>query len=122
MMDAEKQMEVIAGLEAGSPAKPFDFDALFADTRQTVEYWQARCELLEGEIAAVKAERRWIPVDERLPELMHSECVTVIGLWDGIEVDAVGYNEWGWFDIYDGSSRNPPTHWQPLPGPPEVAT
>lgn len=119
----EEQRRRIAELEAGQPpAKPFDFDALFADTRQTVEYWQARCELLEGEIAAVKAERRWIPVNERLPDRGSNVLCTWHGKYHHICYMDTSTNIADW---WDGATDEPlsqkPTHWQPLPEPPEAS-
>lgn len=140
----EEQRRRIAELEAEQPAKPFDFDALFADTRRTVEYWQTKCELLEGEIRVLEddiaamddelvvmnneiteleAERRWIPVDERLPERGSNVLCTWHGKYHHICYMDTSTNIADW---WDGATDEPlsqkPTHWQPLPEPPEVTT
>ena len=44
----------IAELEAGK--KPFDFDALFADARQTPEYWQERYALAAERVKELEAD------------------------------------------------------------------
>lgn len=53
-------------------------------------------------------ERRWIPVEERLPDvgievLIYSED-------DGVCVDYYGGDSFGYYDV---------THWMPLPEPPK---
>ena len=78
---------------------------------------------LRKRIAKLEAERRWIPVSERLPE--DGETVFVI-IHDGFErfengneVARLTYlgngNWWSW-----ESERYVVTHWMPLPKPPEV--
>lgn len=84
-------------------------------------------ELAEAaELAQLKAERRWIPVTERLPDLIpcsagtgYSEAVIVwtsgkkalIAIWDGIDfLFAASYWDAEGEDI---------THWMPLPESPE---
>lgn len=76
---------------------------------------------LEAEVEALKAEHRWIPVSERLPQI-------------GVRV--LFYNSFtknihkGWFScdkwtsdigvFYNGDKFKRITHWMPLPQPPEV--
>lgn len=77
--------------------------------------------------ADVEPVRRWIPVSERLPELIpcsagtaYSEAVNVwttgrkvmVGVWDGIDWIAP-------FDCWEAWGEEV-THWMPLPEPPEM--
>ena len=67
-------------------------------------------------IAELEAERRWIPVSERLPE----ECVYV-QVTDGKDVfQAKMYLKYGkpkW--VWQGYEVDNVTHWQSLPNPPQ---
>ena len=86
------------------------------------------------ELAKLREERRWIPVGERLPDLVpcgagtaYSEAVNILtserkvltAIWDGIDFVA----DAGFFGGADGVVI---THWTPvllpLPEPPEEAT
>ena len=70
---------------------------------------------LLDELDRLQQASRWIPVSERLPD----GCESVIG-WDGEELAVI------WWDS-EGGIHHPnytidsfvPTHWQPLPTPPE---
>ena len=72
---------------------------------------------LESENAKLEAERRWIPVSERLPE-----DGEVVWLWDGNNLGM------GYYLVLSGCfmdrdtplRRIKPTHWMSLPTPPEV--
>ena len=71
-------------------------------------------ELLD-EIERLQEEARWIPVSERLPEA--SEWVLVSG--NGLV--SVGYfDSVMWWSADDLRFPFEPTHWRPLPQPPEV--
>ena len=72
---------------------------------------------LRSRIAELEAAQRWIPVSERLPE--HGDFVLA---WDNEIIEVLKYiRTFGgaWFiDIADAAVY--PTHWMPLPQPPEV--
>jgi hypothetical protein len=68
-------------------------------------------------LAGYQAAQQWISVKDRLPE----DDVEVLTFETGnYKVNAVSeYTQW-WWDSNEGFKRNP-THWQPLPKPPEEA-
>ena len=61
----------------------------------------------------------WIAVTERLPPMGERVMIaSATGKWIGVgERDIIGSHEY-WSD--DGEELNEPTHWMPLPEPPEV--
>jgi hypothetical protein len=71
----------------------------------------------------LQKERRWIPVEERLPE----KSVYVAALWAGLpeasspgeKVLVVRRGVPGWY-LQNGVEMTAPTHWTPLPAPPGV--
>ena len=68
-------------------------------------------------IAELEAERRWIPVSERLPE-----DGEVVWLWDGNNL-GMGYYLVLTRQFMDRDTplrQIKPTHWMSLPTPPEV--
>lgn len=71
---------------------------------------------LEAEVAALKEERRWIPVSERLPEKHTPVWVTTT--WgeqhSGFLIDGV------WTGLFRDFREGEITHWMPLPEPPIV--
>ena len=67
---------------------------------------------LEAEVARLREERRWIPVEERLPVTGRHLATDGYRVWTAFWLDC------RWTDPM--SSGDPqPTHWQPLPAPPE---
>ena len=74
---------------------------------------------LEAEVAALKAERRWIPVGERLPELDQD----VLAIVEGDIAIGHFYEEWGgdvYFSWVEVGAMQVATHWMPLPELPEA--
>jgi hypothetical protein len=71
-----------------------------------------------AEIEHLRAERQWIPATQRMPD----DGVVVMA-WLGRRV-VFGYSRDGeWIDtLYGWVIPNGPTHWMPLPLPPEVTT
>jgi hypothetical protein len=69
---------------------------------------------------------RWIPVAERLPDLKDEDGGTpnVLGYYPDYppDIQLVWYTGNGWEDG-DGSGRDmkAPSHWMPLPAPPETS-
>ena len=84
-----------------------------------LKVWNTRQieDALNARIAKLEAERRWIPVSERLPE-----DGEVVWLWDGNNLGM------GYYLVLSGCfmdrdtplRRIKPTHWMPLPEPQEV--
>lgn len=72
------------------------------------------CRLMQSDRAELKrlrAEKRWIPVKERLPDLDERVAVTIAG---------TRYRSVAWRYLDDGSwsfycTLGEPTHWMPLP-------
>ena len=78
---------------------------------------------LRKRIAELEAERRWIPVSERLPE----DRVTILAAFNNREILTAKYYKYysgfGSVENYwriEGWHSGNVTHWMPLPEPPEV--
>ena len=85
-----------------------------------VEWWNTRPieDALTARIAELEAERRWIPVSERLPERDGFYLVL-----ENVN-QVAGYYHWckvfGWNTDGGRTNIQSVTHWMPLPEPPEV--
>jgi len=89
--------------------------------------WVLTIRRLRAQLAAAQAElaeRRWIPVGERLPMLMDPILFTngrnvCQGYWDG----NVAAREFFWHAMGGNvkMANGSVTHWQPLPNPPKAS-
>ena len=77
---------------------------------------QVEIQRLTARIAKLEAERRWIPVSERLPENGGEYWVWFDDDFTGIKTS--GYCDYSKQNGWDNTERV--THWLPLPEPPEV--
>jgi hypothetical protein len=88
--------------------------------------WLKRRIIEELEPTMAEWERRWIPVDESLPDLEdeNGDSPNVLGYYPDFppDIQLVWYTGNGWEDG-DGSGRDvkAPSHWMPLPAPPETS-
>lgn len=70
---------------------------------------------------STESQSKWISVDDRLPE--NDDEVLVYNHRDGInlgefDLEKVGPYNRGWQTYYDWAPHMSPTHWMPLPKPP----
>jgi hypothetical protein len=93
----------------------FDVVALIDDLREENANLTAR-------IAELEEKQRWIPVSERLPR----DGEYVLAAFTDTILTATYHRQWtgfvgldDWLDI-EGRHSGTPTHWMPLPEPPEV--
>lgn len=68
---------------------------------------------LRAEVERLREERRWIPVEERLPPA-NADVLCAVAGWGSF---SGSFQHGSWFR--EGVwLEKPPTHWQPLPAPP----
>ena len=96
-----------------------DVDRVGLDGANLIERLTARCARYAEEIAVAQERTRWIPVEERLPEVGRRVLATS-GVFVG-EAFRAQSGEWAriygpWNDFLERSV----THWMPLPEGPEV--
>ena len=77
---------------------------------------EAWMEEAASEIKRLRSERRWIPVSERLPEVL--SMVLVWSQSNGLHLASLdSYRQWRDADENPGKKI---THWMPLPEPPSA--
>ena len=89
--------------------KPINCDCTAEERRQYAEI-----EDLEGEVDRLRAERQWIPVSERLPEIDQNVLACHTG---EVGISHRYVDGWYW-DVDEWHKPFTPTHWMPLPPPP----
>ena len=92
-----------------------DVDRVGLDGAALAEKLLDRCARYAEEIAVLQEKLRWIPVEERLPEV--GERVIVARGGKSEQGVYLGVN--GWWKVY-GANTKKVTHWMPLPAGPEV--
>ena len=90
-----------------------DFETKYI-SRQSFDEMKARAEAAEARVAELEAAARWIPVEERLPEVRGRYIFGGPSTVSDAFLSTIEYYEPGW-----GASPLF-THWRPLPVPPEV--
>lgn len=86
-----------------------------ADSNPNMRYM---VELMDFALASLTAESGWIKISERMPELgTEVLCIDEFGNYETAIYD-VGYIPGPPFFATSGGEIHP-THWQPLPAPPE---
>lgn len=91
-----------------------DIDRVGLDGADLIQKLTDRCARYAEEIAVLQERTRWIPVEERLPEIgadilaFYRDSHINMGTW--------GCYDWLEEDVEDGYV----THWMPLPDGPEV--
>lgn len=85
------------------------------DERYRHDRYADFCGAQGEELSKLKAQQRWIPVTERLPE--DWEDVLIVSSW-GISLGCYDACERYWVD-HVNSEYDPVTHWMPLPEAPK---
>ena len=79
------------------------------------DVWKAAWGYQQARIEALEAERRWIPVSERLPDI----AVDVLAYSPDFGVEVCHQVGGNWSNNAPGSCPFGATHWMPLPSTPE---
>ena len=108
-MEREKAIRILDPVTTGEALAEIEYYNGFTGKTAAVQAVSDACVLA---VAALREqeERRWIPVEERLPDIGIE--VLVYSEDDGVCVDYYGGDSFGYYDV---------THWMPLPEPPKEA-
>jgi hypothetical protein len=87
-------------------------DTLLFDTAQRHDAW---VDALENKINSLEAERRWIPVEERLPTKEDADRYGYVLWWSEDEVALPVARYWYW--DFTGVPKYQLTHWQRITQP-----
>lgn len=79
---------------------------------------------LLDEVDRLREQTRWIPVDERLPDVGQKVFARYEGVYENRPItfciDGGGNPHFGSENEPDGNGSQPATHWMPRPQPPEA--
>ena len=89
--------------------------ARLREERRSITTLLGTVETLEADNAKLREERRWVPVGERLPELLQNVLVCSSRGIHFASLDSRGQ----WLDDDENPGKKI-THWQPLPPGPEA--
>lgn len=85
------------------------------DERRTIAMLLAKVKALEAENVQLRGERRWTPVEERLPPT-GEDVLTLSFFSDGSALVCIGWhNGREWMHYVGRGPGLPVSHWQPLP-------
>jgi hypothetical protein len=80
----------------------------------------AKCSLaLTEDQVLMLPSQQWIPVEKRLPVIGQEVLVTTAPSFIMSVAFCTGFDGIAWFKSVDGGNALAPTHWMPLPEPPE---
>lgn len=91
------------------------------NTRPIEDALRSELAQARARIAQLEAERRWISVEERLPEAGDT-CYVMRHCPDGWDYQIASYKKYffaPWFSEILATELKHVTHWQPLPEPPK---
>lgn len=126
LYEGDKRSPTCETLDRIAHALSVPVSSLVPDFASEIERLTDRCARYAEEIAVLQERTRWIPVEERLPEM--GEMVLAIACGKPMETVtlihslemATLYND-GWFlETWPGWEHATVTHWMPLPARPEV--